>query len=154
MLTPLQLLPLLSLPLALWLVILTILYLRLLFHYNRFTADTPKKDLLDTLNQLLKTVLKNQKDIDLVNRRLDLKIAKDQAHFTKFALKRFNPFTNTGGDQSFVLCLLDETSSGFVISSLHSRENTRLYAKRIEKGQSPDQALSDEETAALAAAQK
>ncbi len=151
---PQNLLPYLSLPLFVWVLLLTILYINTRSHYNRFTADTEKKDLLSVLNQLLKTTLKNQKDIEAVNKRLDNQIEYGKINFKKFGFKRFNPFTNTGGDQSFVLCLLDENNTGFVISSLHSRENTRIYAKRIVKGESSDQVLSDEEKAVLASAQK
>jgi hypothetical protein len=57
----------------------------------------------------------------------------------------FNPFTDTGGDQSFSAAFLDDNGDGIMISSLHSRENTRLYAKRVEGGQVVSQALSKEE---------
>ena len=36
-------------------------------------------------------------------------------------LVRFNPFEDTGGNQSFALALLDAHGDGFVISSLHAR---------------------------------
>ena len=149
---PLNLIGLLSLLLLVWSAILTYLLLTLRSHYNRFTVDTEKKDLLTVLNQLLKQTLRNQKEIEAVNKRLDTE--KEKLHFNKFGFKRFNPFTSTGGDQSFVLCLLDENNTGFVISSLHSRENTRVYAKRIVNGLAPDQQLSDEEQTALSSAQK
>jgi hypothetical protein len=140
--------------LALWNLILTFTYLTLRSHYNLFTKDTEKKDLLSVLNELLKSNLKNQKEIESTNKRIDQEIEKNKLNFKKIGFKRFNPFTSTGGDQSFCLCLLDENDNGFVISSLHSRENTRIYAKKIEKGASPDQVLSDEEKAVILAAQK
>ncbi len=61
---------------------------------------------------------------------------------------RFNPFDDTGGNQSFALALLDANQDGIVVSSLHARQNTRIYAKAIVTGRS-DAALSDEETEAL-----
>lgn len=67
----------------------------------------------------------------------------------KINLLRFNPFGDLGGDQSFVLCLLDNTNSGVIITSLHTRESTRVYAKAIKHGQSDSSALSKEETQAL-----
>ncbi|MEO5953104.1 MAG: DUF4446 family protein [Chloroflexia bacterium] len=63
-------------------------------------------------------------------------------------LIRFNPFQETGGDQSFALALLDGRGDGIVISSLHSRAVTRFYAKPI-KGGAPQMSLSTEETQAL-----
>jgi len=63
-------------------------------------------------------------------------------------LVRFNPFDDTGGNQSFALALLDANADGIVLSSLHSRTATRVYVKAILSGRS-DAPLSDEEVAAL-----
>ena len=69
--------------------------------------------------------------------------------FSRVGLTRFNPFEgDTGGNQSFVLALLDGRGDGFVVSSLHARAVTRLYAKSVSGGTS-EAALSDEESAAL-----
>ncbi len=63
-------------------------------------------------------------------------------------LVRFNPFQETGGDQSFAMALLDKRGDGVVISSLHSRNSTRFYAKPVKAGAS-QLSLSDEEAQAL-----
>ena len=63
-------------------------------------------------------------------------------------LVRFNPFEDTGSDQSFAIALLDDERSGIVISSLHGRDGTRIFAKPIQAGQAAH-ALSDEEQKAL-----
>jgi hypothetical protein len=64
---------------------------------------------------------------------------------------RFNPFTDTGSDQSFAIALLDDERNGIVLSSLHGRAGTRVFAKPIQGGQAAH-ALSDEEEQALAMA--
>ena len=51
-----------------------------------------------------------------------------QGSFGRVGLVRFNPFEDTGGNQSFALALLDGRGDGFVVSSLHSR--TRHAAVR------------------------
>ncbi|MEO8287756.1 MAG: DUF4446 family protein [Chloroflexota bacterium] len=63
-------------------------------------------------------------------------------------LVRYNPFQETGGDQSFALALLDNRGDGVVISSLHSRTMTRFYAKPIKASASP-LSLSAEEVQAV-----
>lgn len=63
-------------------------------------------------------------------------------------LVRYNPFGDTGGNQSFALALLDADADGIVLSSLHSRTTTRVYVKAILNGRS-DATLSEEELAAL-----
>ena len=55
-----------------------------------------------------------------------------------------------GGDQSFILVMLDNTNSGVIITSLHSRDVTRIYAKAIKNGGGEDSTLSKEEKAAVA----
>ena len=63
-------------------------------------------------------------------------------------LVRFNPFDDTGSNQSFALALLDANADGIILSSLHSRTATRVYVKAILGGRS-DGTLSTEEVAAL-----
>jgi hypothetical protein len=67
----------------------------------------------------------------------------------KIHLNRFNPFEEVGGDQSFILCLLDNSLSGVIITSLHHRDFTRVYAKTIKNGESLQGRLSPEEIKAL-----
>lgn len=66
---------------------------------------------------------------------------------------RFNPFADKGGDQSFVLAILDDHADGVVVSSLHGRTDTRVYAKPIVGGQST-YTLTAEEKEAIARAMK
>ncbi len=49
-------------------------------------------------------------------------------------LVRYNPFEDTGGNQSFAVALLDANGDGVVVSSLHARNGTRIYAKAIAGG--------------------
>jgi len=63
-------------------------------------------------------------------------------------LVRFNPFEDTGSDQSFAIAFLDERRDGIVISSLHGRGTTRLFAKPVEGGVSKH-TLSAEEAEAI-----
>lgn len=63
-------------------------------------------------------------------------------------LVRFNAYSDTGGEMSFALALLDAHGSGVVISSLYGRAEARVYAKPIVEGQSTFP-LSGEEIAAV-----
>ena len=66
----------------------------------------------------------------------------------KVGVVRFNPFNDLGGNQSFVIALLDNQNNGFVISSLFIKEGNRVYAKFINAGKS-DHLLSKEEMEAI-----
>lgn len=71
----------------------------------------------------------------------------------KVSVYRFNPFGDTGGDQSFALAVLDAHNSGYILTSIHGREGTRSYIKPIDYGKSK-YTLSKEEQKALDQAQK
>lgn len=66
----------------------------------------------------------------------------------KIGFVRFNPFDDAGGNMSFALALLSADNSGVVISSLHGREGTRIYAKNVKAGKSESK-LTDEENLAI-----
>jgi Protein of unknown function (DUF4446) len=84
-------------------------------------------------------------ELDAVQNDLVFRTAASLQHV---GLVRFNPFEDTGSDQSFAIALLDGRRNGLVISSLHGRTGTRVFAKPVEGGTS-SHALSDEEVRAI-----
>ena len=90
----------------------------------------------------------NEADIGRVEARTAIVERDLKGSFWRVGLVRFNPFEDTGGNQSFALALIDGQGDGFVVSSLHARAGTRVYAKAIAKGAS-ETALSSEESEAL-----
>lgn len=74
---------------------------------------------------------------------------------SKFSVLRFNPFKDLGGDQSFVTTFLDSKNNGLVISSMHTREGTRVYAKPVIKGGEGEKyKLTEEEKKAIGMAKE
>lgn len=69
--------------------------------------------------------------------------------FHKLGVVRFNPFKDVGGDQSFSLALLNGKDNGLTISSLFTREGSRIYAKSITAGKSEKHPLTEEEKEAI-----
>jgi|SRR3972149_4955932 len=149
----LSLLSILTIAVLVWLIIITILLIQMMLHYQRLTQNIAKKDLKTILTMLLnRSDEQTQKMADLIKHLNQLK-AKSTHHIQKVGFVRFNPFPATGGDQSFVLSLLDETDTGFVLSSLHSRDTTRFYAKTVKNGRASGHELSKEEIKAIKDAQ-
>lgn len=74
-------------------------------------------------------------------------------HMQRVGFLRFNPFRDAGGDQSFSLALADGEGNGFVLSSLHGRDATRIYGKPLVAWNSV-YALTDEEKQAIETAQR
>lgn len=105
-------------------------------------------DLEDVLGAHLDRVHVLGREVErLVARTTRLESGAPRA-FQRVGLVRFNPFEDTGGNQSFALALLDAEGNGWVLSSLHARSGTRVYAKAIREGR-PEGALSEEEAAAI-----
>ena len=63
-------------------------------------------------------------------------------------LVRYDAYNEMSGRQSTSIALLDTRRSGVVLSSIHHRDQARLYAKRIHEGEGELQ-LSPEEAEAI-----
>lgn len=64
------------------------------------------------------------------------------------AVVRYDAFTDTGGQLSWSMALLDDTGSGVVLTSIQGRNESRTYAKNVASWSSETQ-LSPEEDDAI-----
>ncbi|OMD84451.1 MULTISPECIES: DUF4446 family protein [Paenibacillus] len=93
--------------------------------------------------------LKNQSDMLEEEQReqkalIEATQVKIRGMKSNIALKRYNAFGERGNDLSFSVAFLDDDSSGIVLTSLHNRENSYIYSKPMQNGES-QYALSPEE---------
>jgi len=63
-------------------------------------------------------------------------------------LVRFDAYNEMSGQQSVAIALLDAEQSGIVMSSIHHRDQARLYVKHVVRGD-PEYPLSPEEIEAM-----
>jgi len=112
------------------------------------TRDSDGRSLEAVLDAHLDKVYEVSRELDELAARMAVLEGAQRRSFQRVGLVRYNPFEETGGNQSFALALLDAQGNGLVLSSLHARSGTRLYAKAIREGRS-DAGLSEEETAAI-----
>lgn len=120
----------------------------ILLFFRKLSQGIGKADLIKILNHLSEIEKGNSDSIKSINKVIE-EIKKDASyHLQKISLVRFNPFSEMGGDHSFSLALLDAHLTGFIITGLHTRERTRVYIKKIDKGKCK-QDLSKEEKEAL-----
>lgn len=135
--------------LAIWILALTVFFWKFQDHYNKLTRGINEKSMKAVLENLLKDADTAKKNIDFLKAYCE-RIEKDgKIHIQKVGLLRFNPFKDTGGDQSFILSLVDSADTGVIISGLYSRSGTRWYAKKVTAGKGVEHELSEEEKAAL-----
>ncbi|WP_068784290.1 DUF4446 family protein [Paenibacillus phocaensis] len=70
---------------------------------------------------------------------------------SKIGIKRYNAFGEKGNDLSFSIAIVNEQQDGVVLTGIYNRDGSFVYAKGLDKGESPH-ALSPEEREAIALA--
>jgi HAMP domain-containing protein len=85
-----------------------------------------------------------------VAERLDARVAEGRLDgaITHWGLIRYDAYNEMSGRQSTSIALLDSSRSGVVLSSIHHRDQARLYAKQVSEGKG-ELRLSPEEEEAL-----
>ncbi|HSX48792.1 MAG TPA: DUF4446 family protein [Candidatus Saccharimonadales bacterium] len=130
-----------------WLGILTFLFVRIFGHYRRLLKGVNEGNLEKVLEKILERQELNKSEIDKISSKVAFLVREEKLHIQKVGMVRFNPFNEMGGDSSFALSLLNGNMDGVVVTGLHTREKTRVYAKKIERGESKYELSKDERKA-------
>ena len=134
------------------LVLINVFLIWYFYRTNRKIDRLLEKGKIKDFKSILLSQSEKNKDLeqkldDIFLKIKDLKALSEKT-IQKTGVVRFNPFNDIGGNQSFVIALLDDKNNGFVISSLFVKEGNRVYAKAIRDGKS-DHLLSEEEKEAI-----
>ena len=112
--------------------------------YELLTRDTDGGSLANVLEEHLRrlhTEMDRVAELDVLVHEVE---RSGRSHLQRVGFLRFNPFRDVGGDQSFSIAMTDQDGNGVVLSSLHNREVTRVYAKALKRWESVH-ALTEEE---------
>lgn len=116
--------------------------------YNLFMSGKNAKSLEDTLvyrlqqvDELIEANGNNERNIKTLFKRME-------GCFQKFGMVKYDAFDEMGGKLSFVIALLNEKNSGYILNVVHSRTGCYSYVKEIIDGNSIV-ALAEEEEEAL-----
>jgi len=107
-----------------------------------------EQDIGKVLTEQIKKVEILENNLQKISERVAELEKISKKTFQKIGIKRFNPFSGVGSNQSFSIALLDSQNNGFVLTSHYSRDFNRVYAKPIENGKS-EYSLSEEEREAI-----
>lgn len=130
-----------ALLLAIWILIIELRLKKLFRGTKAKDIESIIASLRDELEKLKISREETEKYLETVERRLKNSIQNVNTI-------RFNPFAESGPNQSFAISFLNEHGDGAVISSLYSREKVSVYAKPIKNYQS-EFTLSNEEKRAI-----
>ncbi len=118
--------------------------------YGALMSGKKGKDLEKVIFTRFKEMDKVKQNEYRLNREFK-KIAKHQdLCISKYSLIKYDAFDDVSGKLSFVIALLNDSNSGIVLNSMHSRDGCYTYAKEIINGESYIP-LSEEEKQAIAA---
>lgn len=117
--------------------------LRKTFFAGRTGADL--ETIINALDGKLRSLQEEQTALAQAISRLQY---NNEFAIQKVGIIRFNPFGDDGGNFSFCLALLDNHDTGIVLTSMHGRQQNRIYTKKIQNGAS-ETALTEEEQQAI-----
>lgn len=132
-----------------WLIALSVYVYRQSSHYNKLVQGTGGSGLKSVLEDLLKREEATGIKLNELEAKIRDLTTVGQGHLSRIGIVRYNPFSDTGGSQSFSMALLDGLDCGIIITSLFARSGNRWFVKEIEKGKSKDIELSKEEQSAI-----
>lgn len=117
-------------------------------HYERITRGVDGGDLKWILERELWRIQEASEKTDTLSGRADQMASALERCVQRVGVVRFNPFQDTGGDQSFSIALLDGRGDGLVLTGMYSRKETRFYAKPVQ-ARASSYTLSPEESRAI-----
>ena len=89
--------------------------------------------------------------VDVVHVAIDDRLAEAEARLDGAiayrGLVRFDAYNEMSGRQSTSIALLDAHGSGLVVSSIHHRDQARVYAKQVREGRGERELAPEEEEA-------
>ena len=131
--------------LALWLGIISFLVFKEFIFLKSLFPKSGERDIRRKFEDVVKRVDEFQGEVAKLEEKLHRVEVKGMEYIQRVELLRYNPYEDTGGNVSFSIAALDEKGSGFVLTSLHARSGTRLFAKPINQGKSKYRLSSEEE---------
>lgn len=116
--------------------------------YRRFMRGSNNKNLEELITSKLEEIDKSMKvSEEALNKYEELK-EEMKSCVNKIAIMRYKAFEDVGSDLSFSIAILDSYNDGIILTGIYSREDSRTYAKPVDKGISRYE-LSEEETYVL-----
>lgn len=103
-----------------------------------------RKNLIEKFDEVTEDLARVLQREQLLNKNIKEFTLEGLEHMQKVGILRYNPYGDTGGDQSFSVALLDGKGNGVLLTSLHTRSGTRVYAKEIIEGKSKLQLAKEE----------
>lgn len=126
---------------------------RLRTSYTRFMEGAGVEELesvIINLKQRLDVQEEGQSNLKQTVQSLDDTLKKKKGNV---GIHRYNAFAERGNDLSFSIAIVNDGEDGMVLSGIHGREQTFVYAKPVKDGKS-EYPLTPEELEAISLASR
>ena len=134
-----------------WAVVVTIQLRRLRAAQSAVVGEQGERDLVRHAAELDDAFRALRDHVDVVHVAIDERLAEAEERLDRSiayrSLVRFDAYNEMSGRQSTSIALLDSTRSGIVISSIHHRDQARVYAKQVRDGKGELELAPEEEEA-------
>lgn len=137
-----------------WNLALTFIVIRERGFLRKLFPENGQRDIRKKFEELLEQVTGFGSKLNNLSDKLTVLDKDSYSHIQKVKLIRYNPFDDVGGDQSFSIALLDNKGEGVVVTSLHNRSGTRVFAKPVTSGKLKQYEFSKEEESVVSEALK
>lgn len=98
---------------------------------KKFMAGKDGASLEDTMKDILSSMSELNTENEAIKKEHQELVDMYAGGIRGVSLVKYNPYSDVGGSQSFAMCFLDSNGDGAVLSTLHSRDKTRVFAKKV-----------------------
>jgi hypothetical protein len=133
---------------------LTYIILRQRSFLEKFFSKSGEADFKKRFEEVIRYLESSEGSFKALREELQGIRKQGESHIQRVGLLRYNPYGDTGGDISFSAAFLDNKGNGFVLTSLHTRSGTRVFAKQVLLGKPEKYEFSKEESEVIQAALK
>jgi hypothetical protein len=138
-----------------WAIVVTVQLRRLRAAQTAVLGELGSRDLVTHASELDEAFHNLRDHVDVVHGTIDERLAEVEARLDGAiayrALVRYDAYNEMSGRQSLSIALLDAHGSGIVVSSIHHRDQARVYAKQVHEGRGElDLAPEEEEAVRIA----
>ena len=138
-----------------WAIVVTVQLRRMRAAQSAVLGELGARDLARHAAELDEAFRALRDHVDVVHVAIDDRLAEAEGrldHAIAYsALVRFDAYNEMSGRQSTSIALLDSSKSGIVITSIHHRDQARVYAKQVTDGKGELELAPEEEEAVRAA---
>ncbi len=104
--------------------------------YDKFMTGRSGKSLEQSMIKLFEDVNKLKLYANKHEKRIRILFDKVRLCYQKSSIIKYDAFSEMGGELSFVIAMLDEDDTGYIINSVHSSNSCYIYTKEIKNGES------------------